>query len=107
MARYRFGNRIGSGGFGEVLTAVRVDDGHPCAVKRLKEDTSPNDRVRFEREVRMQGKLRHRNVVKMLGANLAADGPQPWFAMPRALYSLRELLKTKSGISQLPVFYQF
>ena len=106
MARYRFGEKIGSGGFGEVVAAVRLDDGHPCAVKRLKKNTSENDRARFEREVRIQGKLRHRNVVKLLGSNLAADKPRPWFAMPRALYSLRDMVKTKNGLSQLPVFYQ-
>lgn len=94
MAKYRLGNRIGSGGFGEVYEAVREDDGTSCTIKRLQ---SQNDEEvkRFRREVRIQARLQHRHIVPILEANLG-DSP-PWFVMPKAAMSLRDWISQRGG----------
>lgn len=84
MTRFRFGEKIGSGGFGVVSHATRVEDGSPFAVKHLSVDVlSDEDAVRrFRREVRLQRELQHPNIVPIVGANLSAT--PPWFVMPIA-----------------------
>lgn len=91
MATYQFGNLIGSGGFGEVFEAIRVEDSWKCAAKRLKKDVAQECRTRFLREVRMQAPLRHPNIVRIIGYNL--NDEQPWYIMPRALMNLRDYLQ--------------
>ena len=96
---------IGRGGFGAVYEVERQPDGWVCAGKMLKPGASQRDRRRFEREVRLQAKLRHPNIVPIMAMNLEDD--RPWFIMPRAQENLREHLeRLGSGEDLLWVFEQ-
>lgn len=90
MTKFRFGEKIGSGGFGVVSHAVRLDDGAPFAVKHLATDLVDDEQAvkRFRREVRLQRGLQHPNIVPIVGANLSST--PPWFVMPIAERTLFE-----------------
>ncbi|HEX4304837.1 MAG TPA: protein kinase [Solirubrobacterales bacterium] len=94
-SRYRFGEHIGAGGMGTVRRADRLDENgdvvdDKLAVKHLapKYVTSPEAVRRFKREVRLQRRLDHVNVVPVYGRNLSAL--PPWFTMPLADGNLDE-----------------
>lgn len=88
--------QLGSGGFGRVHAARRVDEhGTPVAdglaIKFLKDEWCANaDAVaRFGREVRLQqAELSHPNVLPIVARNLSAE--PPYFVMPKASHSLRD-----------------
>ena len=91
MAQFRFGEHLGSGGFGSVRRAMRVsDDGKTVlqdglAVKTLNQKhlDDQDALARFIREVRLlDEELDHPNVMPALGRNLSAS--PPWFVMPYA-----------------------
>jgi serine/threonine protein kinase len=88
-SRYRFGDPIGSGGMGNVRRAERLDEkgevvDDQLAVKHLANKflTSEEAIRRFKREVRLQRRLDHPNVMPIHGRNLSAL--PPWFTMPLA-----------------------
>lgn len=95
MGRYRFGEQLGSGGFGVVKEAALlaedevtvVDDA--LAVKFLADFRldDPEAVERFQREVAYQAELGHPNVMPVLDAELAET--PPWFVMPRAATNLK------------------
>jgi eukaryotic-like serine/threonine-protein kinase len=94
-SRYRFGDRIGSGGMGDVRRAERLDENGEAvddqfAVKHLamKYVTSEEAIRRFKREVRLQRRLDHVNVMPIVGRNLSAL--PPWFTMPLASGNLAQ-----------------
>lgn len=90
MTKWEWGGRIGSGGFGVVKHATRVDDGLPFAVKFLLEqhEQDPEALRRFKREVEIQRSLSHPNVLPVVDADLE-DSP-PWFTMPIAASTLHD-----------------
>ena len=99
MGGFRFGKRIGSGGFGIVRSARRVDaDGRVVekglAVKLLApEHTDDADAVgRFVQEVRILDKqLDHPYVMPVVASLL--EGDELWFVMPRAETTLENELE--------------
>lgn len=103
MARkFRFGAHIGSGGFGSVEEAARLDDDgnvveDGLAQKRLLPSLTGDDEAvaRFKREVRYLDEMQHPHVVPVLGRNLSDD--PPWFVMPRAESNLREQITDRHG----------
>lgn len=101
MAAFQFGAHIGSGGFGAVEEAVRVDDAgrkQPgFARKRLLDEwLDDKDAVeRFRREVRLLGEMDHPNILPIVGRNLS-DRP-PWFVMPFAETNLAGMLPRIAG----------
>src|SRR5665213_2815807 len=101
MARYRKGTRINSGGFGVVYRAIRVEDNESVAYKELTTAGISNDeKQRFIREVKIQAKLEHANIVPILGYNLAMN--PPWFVMPLAKTNLRdELVHFQGNIARI------
>lgn len=103
MPKYQIGDKIGSGGFGEVFEGKRMENGWVCAIKRLCASVDDEGQKRFRREVRMQAQLRHRNIVPIIGYNLEDD--PPWFAMPRALFSLREYLGRSKGGDEIRIIF--
>lgn len=95
MATFRFGAHIGSGGYGSVEEACRLDgDGNVVeeglAQKKLlpKWENDPEALARFRREVRFQSEMDHPNILPVIGRNLSAK--PPWFVMPRAETNLLE-----------------
>lgn len=105
MARFRFGARIGSGGFGVVSHATRVSDGAPFAVKHLATELLDDEEAlrRFRREVRLQRLLQHRNIQPIVGANLSAS--PPWFITPIAERTLLD--EGRAGMSEESVVHMF
>lgn len=106
---YTVGDEIGRGTFGIVSNATD-DSGDSFAIKILNDESFPDSekgmlRKRFEREVRYQQQVDHRNVVPILDHNL--DDDPPWFVMPLAIRSLADDLredKTLSGEPHKPLF---
>ncbi|XWS51979.1 hypothetical protein CRYUN_Cryun11dG0028200 [Craigia yunnanensis] len=64
-------NKLGEGGFGSVYKGV-FEDGQEFAVKRLSK-TSRQGLDEFKNEVIHTAKLKHRNLVKLLGCCIEAD----------------------------------
>lgn len=98
IARFRFGKRIGSGGFGVVRSATRIDaDGNALddqlAVKQLAPEHMDDDDAvgRFALEVRLLDReLDHANVMPVVDSQLEDD--ELWFVMPLADTNLAEQL---------------
>src|SRR5690242_14424337 len=101
MPRFKFGSKIGSGGFGVVSHAVRIEDGAPFAVKQLSDHLLYDEEAvkRFRREVRLQRELEHPNILPIVGANLSAT--PPWFVMPIAERTL--LTEGEGGLDESEV----
>ncbi|WVZ17058.1 hypothetical protein V8G54_010040 [Vigna mungo] len=59
-------SEIGRGGFGVVYCTV-LRDGHCVALKKLTVSTLTKSQEDFEREVKMLGKIKHRNLVALEG----------------------------------------
>ncbi|WP_313545652.1 serine/threonine-protein kinase [Leifsonia aquatica] len=85
-------------GQGEVYRG-RDENGRAVAIKYLKvssaEHEATKDRKRFAREVACQRDLAHPNIVTVLGARLKGD--RPFYVMPLADGSLRDLLAFHPG----------
>lgn len=99
MGRYRFGEKLGSGGFGIVKEASRLAEdevtvvSEALAVKFLADIRLDDCEAvaRFQREVAYQAEeLDHPNVMPVLDSGLS-DTP-PWFVMPFAESNLRDQL---------------
>lgn len=61
--------RLGKGGFGEVFYAIKTDNyetGEYVALKKLQESQDDQEKLRFQREIRILFNLNHPNVVKVL-----------------------------------------
>nr|XP_017252775.1 PREDICTED: cysteine-rich receptor-like protein kinase 29 [Daucus carota subsp. sativus] len=63
-------NELGKGGFGVVYKG-RLADGREIAVKRLLQNATQGERE-FKNEILLLAKLRHRNLVRLLGYSLRA-----------------------------------
>jgi hypothetical protein len=57
---------LGRGGFGTVYK-TNLRDGQPVAIKKLTVSSLVKSQIEFEREMKMLGKLRHRNLVALKG----------------------------------------
>jgi hypothetical protein len=92
-ARYRFGERLGEGGMGEVLVAHDEHIGREVAVKRIRGlEPTAEELSRFLREARVQGRLEHPAVVPVHDLAVDRDG-RPFFVMKRLTgTTLQELL---------------
>lgn len=87
---YKLGDRLGSGGFGVVYKAVSIRGKKQVAVKVLERPENDDAVKRFQREVRVLTQLDHPNVIKVISFDV--DVAKPWFAMPLATRSLREVI---------------
>jgi serine/threonine protein kinase len=79
---YELGRILGSGSFGRVYRAKRVDDGTTVAVKVLDGITSesPKKLQLFVREIAIHQKLDHPHIVRMLSTG-GLDEKIAWFVM--------------------------
>ncbi|XP_021719634.1 cysteine-rich receptor-like protein kinase 15 [Chenopodium quinoa] len=64
-------NKLGEGGFGEVYKG-KIENGQEIAVKRLSKNSGQGV-VEFKTEVDVVAKLRHKNLVKLLGFCVALE----------------------------------
>jgi eukaryotic-like serine/threonine-protein kinase len=82
--RYELGERLGSGGMGEVYAAHDVRLDRPVALKLLRSDLAgtPAMRARIEAEARLAARIHHPNVVAVLDAGVTDDG-HPFLVMER------------------------
>jgi serine/threonine-protein kinase len=69
LGPYRIERLLGRGGMGAVYAGVHIETGQRAAVKVLAETVAddPRFRERFRSEVETLKKLRHRNIVRLLG----------------------------------------
>ena len=105
MARFRFGAHLYEGGFGTICEIACLDDGWVGVAKRLKEPYDPEDLARFRREVRLQAQLSHPNVMRIRAMKVDCD--QPWFAMEKADFNMRQYIEAHGpSASLLPLFLQ-
>ena len=74
--QYRLGERIGTGGMGEVYKAEHQLLKRPCAIKLIRPERAgdPQSLARFEREVRATARLSHPNTVEIFDFGRAEDG---------------------------------
>ena len=81
--RYELGELLGQGGMGEVLLAFDDQIGREVAIKRIRAtEPSSDERARFWREARVQGRLEHPAVVPVHDLAVDRDG-KPFFVMKR------------------------
>jgi len=69
LGPYRLGKKLGQGGMGSVYEGLDVANGQAAAVKVLSPTLAAEEgfRVRFEAEIESLKKLRHPNIVRLLG----------------------------------------
>jgi eukaryotic-like serine/threonine-protein kinase len=99
---FRWGEHIGSGGFGTVDEAFRIDDDGTVlesglARKKLLDEWLGDDEAvaRFKKEVRLLDEMEHENILSVEGRNLS-DSP-PWFVMPFAESNLDKEIDEHAG----------
>jgi serine/threonine-protein kinase len=78
---YDLGRELGGGGMSRVFRATERASGRQVVLKVLPPDLAADiSLARFKREIDVAARMRHVNIVPMLGSG-EADG-LPWFAMP-------------------------
>lgn len=78
--RFILENRIGSGGMGDIFKGIDQETGQAIAIKILRQSPSPQERVRFAREIAILADLRHPNIVQYIAHGTWQDG-RLFFAM--------------------------
>ena len=76
LGQYRLGEKLGSGGMGEVFLAEHQLLKRPCAIKLIRPSSAadPKALARFELEVRSTARLSHWNTVEIYDYGRTADG---------------------------------
>lgn len=98
------GEFIGNGFFGDVFDATIIEEDGvergDLAIKKLRaEHLNDEESVgRFKREVRILYEMDHANVMKVEARNISAV--PPWFIMPKAEESLRDILVANGAIGE-------
>ena len=85
LGAWKLGERLGSGGMGEVWAAERIEGGfhQRAAVKLVRSGMSSREIVaRFHVERQLLARLNHAAIARLLDGGVAPDG-RPWFAMER------------------------
>jgi len=81
--RYRILHKLGEGGMGAIYKAVQISTQKPVAIKVVAARHAENENTirRFQREVKLQSKLEHPNIVTVIDFAKTPEG-QYFFAMP-------------------------
>jgi serine/threonine-protein kinase len=76
LNQYHLGERLGSGGMGDVYLAEHRLLKRRCALKLIRPESAgdPKALARFEREVRAAARLSHPNIVEIYDYGLTQDG---------------------------------
>ncbi|RLM61749.1 hypothetical protein C2845_PM14G08120 [Panicum miliaceum] len=86
--------KLGRGGFGNVYRGSLSDQDRPVPIKMFSAESSAQGRKAFEAEVKIISRLRHRNLVQLLGW---CDSPKD--TRLSLAWALRCATCTRSGIS--------
>ncbi|MBK9259599.1 MAG: protein kinase [Polyangiaceae bacterium] len=78
--RFVIVGRAGSGGMGDIYKALDQATGQHVALKVLRDSATPQERVRFAREISILADLRHPNIVQYVAHGTWSDG-RFFFAM--------------------------
>jgi serine/threonine protein kinase len=81
-ARYHDRDSLGRGGMGEVRRCDDAVIGRDVAFKAMRPGGSPEARLRFLHEARLQARLEHPSIVPVYDMGTDPDG-NPWFTMRR------------------------
>lgn len=92
--RYLVNKIIGGGGFGKVLSVIDQNTTEEVALKYCT-SISDEDIRRFKREVRIMENIDHENVIGVLNSN--TEHAPPYFTMPKALYSVADIITDLQG----------
>jgi serine/threonine protein kinase len=96
---------LGQGGSGLVYH-VRDEAGADAAIKVLDPTRATKEKTsRFKNEYRFCQRNKHRNIITVLDVGLTEDGKAPFYVMPLAQGSLRNLMN--DGIRQEDVLKYF
>lgn len=81
--RYRILHKLGEGGMGAVYKAVQISTQKPVAIKVVaaRHTENPATVRRFQREVKLQSRLEHPNIVTVIDFAKTPEG-QYFFVMP-------------------------
>ena len=90
---YTIINSLGKGGFGEVFEAEEFWGGPNIALKLLNDENMDEDILkRFEKEIKIQTKLEHSNIVQILDFNTCDENSIPYYTMPLARKNFQKFL---------------
>ncbi|MDJ0973646.1 MAG: SUMF1/EgtB/PvdO family nonheme iron enzyme [Planctomycetota bacterium] len=73
IGRYEVESILGRGGMGTIYKSYDPAANRQVALKVLRKDTSPLDKLRFEREVQVQGNVQHPNIMPILDSGTVGD----------------------------------
>ena len=79
VGRYEVETVLGRGGMGTVYKAYDPAANRHVALKVLSRDAGELDRLRFQREIELQGNIQHPNIMPIFDSGSA--GPQRWYVM--------------------------
>lgn len=78
--RYKLIEIVGSGGAGTVYKALDIALDKPVALKKLHNSASQSQAIRFQREARLVGALRHENLMSALDFGVT-DNNEPYLIL--------------------------
>jgi serine/threonine protein kinase len=99
--RYKLAEKLGEGGMGAVYKAVQMSTGKFVALKVVSASHTQNEDTirRFQREVKLQTKLSHPNLVSILDFSRTAEGEYYFIMEYVEGKSLSKFIKEKGQLS--------
>jgi len=106
-SRYRIIHKIGEGGMGAVYKALQISTEKTVAIKVISTSLSENAQTikRFEREVKLQSRLEHPNIVNVIDFSRSTDGGY-YFVMGFAEGKSLKQMILKIGQLSLDLFFE-
>ncbi|MDH4183054.1 MAG: serine/threonine protein kinase [Nitrospinota bacterium] len=105
--RYTLLSKLGTGGMGVVYKARQITTGKTVAIKVIskKMTANPEMAARFQREMRIQSRLEHPNIVPVYDFDKSDEG-QFFIVMPFVEGKSLESLVAAMGPLELPIFIE-
>lgn len=107
LERYVRLRLIGEGAFGTVYEALHRPTATRVAVKEFKRTvvTSREERLRFQREIKLLSKLKHPNILPVIDFDASPRGHM-WYAMPLAEKTIADIVdELKSDFTRVDELY--
>jgi serine/threonine protein kinase len=107
FGQYRLGEKLGTGGMGEVYKAEHVLLKRPCAIKLIRSESESDAKAiaNFETEVKATAKLTHWNTVEIFDYGHTDDGTFYYVMELLPGLSLQELVDRYGPLPQSRVVY--